>query len=353
MKPARPPGRTPPPRRPYLPNPGRPLSLRLIELTVPTAALDDLDGIVEETGAVDCWRVETEGTRGVIRLLVPTGRTEEVTDLLSDRFEGADGFRATLLKVEATIPAVADEDEEEPAGERTPSRVSREELYEDLSGGAKLSAVYVVTVALSAIVAAVGLVRSDVAIIVGAMVIAPLLAPNVALSLAATLGDLDLAGKAIRATAVGAATALLVSVLIGTVLAVDPEASPELLRRSAAGPGDVALALAAGSAGALAFTSGLPAAVIGVMVAVALLPPLVAVGLFLGAGEWAMAAGAAVLVVTNVTAVNLAGVVTFLAQKVQPRGWWEEKRAKKATRIALATWVAMLLVLAAVIVFAF
>jgi uncharacterized membrane protein len=114
--------------------------------------------------------------------------------------------------------------------------------------------------------------------------------------------------------------------------------------------GDLALALAAGSAGTLAYTTGLPAAVIGVMVAVALLPPLVVAGLMLGAGESALAVGAMVLVLTNVTAVNLAGVATFLAQKVRPRRWWEAERAKRATRIALGTWTAMVAILVVVMI---
>jgi uncharacterized membrane protein len=109
------------------------------------------------------------------------------------------------------------------------------------------------------------------------------------------------------------------------------------------------LALAAGSAGALAFTSGVPSVVVGVMVAVALLPPLVVAGLLAGAGHWMPAAGALVLLLTNVTCVNLAGVVTFLLQKVRPRTWWEADRARSSTRLAVAVWILMLAVLLALI----
>jgi uncharacterized membrane protein len=86
------------------------------------------------------------------------------------------------------------------------------------------------------------------------------------------------------------------------------------------------------------------------MVAVALLPPLVVTGLMVGAGEMGMALGAAMLVVTNVTAVNLAGVATFLAQKIRPRSWWEAERARKATRMALVIWLGMLAVLVLIMV---
>jgi uncharacterized membrane protein len=89
---------------------------------------------------------------------------------------------------------------------------------------------------------------------------------------------------------------------------------------------------------------------VGVMVAVALLPPLVAAGLLAGAGLWGPAGGALTLLIINITCINLAAVATFLVQKVRPRTWWEEERARKATRIAVATWVIMLAVLVGVIV---
>ena len=129
------------------------------------------------------------------------------------------------------------------------------------------------TVVLSTLVAAIGLVRGDIAVIIGAMVIAPLLGPNVALALAVTLGDGTLAVRALKTIAAGVATAAVVSVLMGVILPVDPSV-PEIASRTDASFSDLALALAAGSAGALAFTTGIPTALIGVMVAVALLPPL-------------------------------------------------------------------------------
>ena len=83
--------------------------------------------------------------------------------------------------------------------------------------------------------------------------------------------------------------------------------------------------------GALAFTTGLPSALIGVMVAVALMPPLVTCGMLLGEAEWSLSAGAFLLVSANVICVNIAGVATFALQGVRPRTWWEAKKARKAT----------------------
>jgi uncharacterized hydrophobic protein (TIGR00341 family) len=337
------------------------LALRLADVVVPEADAEELSALLQEdeVSTVGFWRYQTGEGRAGVRVLVASEATEGLLDRLADRFGGRDDFRVIILDVEATLPRHEEEDEgeeetssaepqaEEDAG-GPPMRISREELYQDVSDASSLSAVYLVTVALSTIVAGAGLLRGDVAVIIGAMVIAPLLGPNVALSLAATLGDTKLGTHAGKTLGAGIATAFAFSVLIGFFGTVDPQV-PELYAKSQVGFSDVAIALAAGAAGSLAFTTGLPAAIVGVMVAVALLPPLVATGLFVSSGSLDLAVGAAVLVMTNVACLNLAAIATFLAQKVEPRTWWEAEKAKRATRIALGTWLALAAVLVGVI----
>lgn len=328
------------------------MALRMIEVIAAKEQTDRLPELLEDQGYIDLWVSEAADGRGIARIIAKPERTEAISDLLSDRLEGED-YRLVLLSVEATMPTPEEEEEDGQPDEgepkkSAPERISREELYQDISGSVRLSKPYLATVALSALVAAVGLIRGDVAIIIGAMVIAPLLGPNVALSLASTLGDLALARRSLKANLAGVAVALVVSLLIGIAVEVDPQVS-ELASRTRIGYADIAVAMAAGSAGTLAYTSGLPAAIVGVMVAVALLPPLVAAGLLAGSGQWSLAMGASILVVTNVTCINLAGVGTFLAQKVRPRTWWKAEKAKRATRLAIASWLGMLAVLAAAI----
>jgi len=120
---------------------------------------------------------------------------------------------------------------------------------------------------------------------------------------------------------------------------------PAIASRTEVGYVNVILALASGVAGTLAFTSGFSGAVIGVMVAVALVPPTVTAGLLVGAGHFRLGLGAAHLAAVNVICVNLAGVATFLAQGVRPRRWWEADRAKRASRRAIAVWAVLLLAL--------
>ncbi len=220
----------------------------------------------------------------------------------------------------------------------SPGRISREELYEDIKNGARCSHVYMAMAVLSTVVATIGLDYNSVAIIIGAMVIAPLLGPNVAMALGTTLGDLLLLRRAVLTALAGIATTMALSVAIGVMLQVSPT-TPEIASRSGVGVGDIVVALASGCAGALAFTTGVSATLIGVMVAVPLLPPLVTFGLLLGGGHPDLAMGALSLFLVNLICVNLAGVATFLAQGIHPTSWWEKDRAAKATRIVAALWI--------------
>jgi uncharacterized hydrophobic protein (TIGR00341 family) len=224
--------------------------------------------------------------------------------------------------------------------------VGREELLDDLASGTRITGVYLALVVLSAIVAAVGLMRNNVAVVIGAMVIAPLLTPNVALALATTLGDFKLMRKALKTNLAGLATAFVFAVVVGLVLRVDAAA---IAWRTETRFDDIILALASGAAGALVFTTGVPATLVGVMVAVALLPPLVSAGLRLAAGDAAGAGGAFLLLMTNVICVNLAAVVTFLVRGVGPRTWWEADKAKRAARKAVVLWGVLLVVLAVIV----
>lgn len=326
------------------------MSFRLLEITVDAESAPELRDLLEERDVRVQSEVDMPDTRRVVRVVLPLEHTEPLTDALTDTFGTRDGYGVVIMAVEALLPEPEGGEAEPPTGddERPQVRVSREELYQDVASSSQLTPVYLVTVGLSAVVAAAGLIRGDVALIIGAMVIAPLLGPTIAFSLALTLGDLSLARLAAKANAGGLAVALGVSVLVGVLIPVDPSVT-ELASRTRVGLSDIAIAMAAGSAGSLAYTTGLPTAIIGVMVAVALLPPLVAAGLLLGAGYMQLAAGSAVLVAVNVTCVSLAAVATFFSRQIRPRTWWEAEKAKKATRVAVVSWVVLLGALVALI----
>ncbi|MES3629284.1 MAG: TIGR00341 family protein [Longimonas sp.] len=295
---------------------------------------------------VDRHTVTLADGRVLERLIVDGTLTEAALERLQKQMGHTKDYRIVVSPIEATLPR-PDEDEERKSTNGS-DRISREELYQDMSDSVKMRGVYFALVALSVVVAAGGMMRDNTAVVIGAMVIAPLIGPNIALGLGTTLADRSLIVKSLKTNLSGLLAGLSLAFGMGLVLPVDPGQS-EIALRTAIGLPDVALAVAAGIAGALAVTRGLSTAIVGVMVAVALVPPLVAVGLLAGSGEHDLAYQAALLLVTNVAGVNLASVLTFLVMGVRPMTWYKTEQAKKATRWALVLWTLVLAVLATAI----
>lgn len=327
------------------------MALRLVEALVPKDAEGRLEQALKDQPVLDTWHAPATHDRISVRILIEANQADGVLNVLEKECGGLEGFRVTLVAVEATIPREPEEEDEgqegEEEGEESHStRVGVEELYEDVADLLGSGRVFFVLLTVSAIVAAVGLYRGDVAIIVGAMVIAPLLGPSVAVSLATTMADFNLAGRAVTRGTLGLLLVIALSAVIGRLVPVDLDAMPQIASRTDAAVSDIALALAAGAAGALSISTGVPTALMGVMVAVALLPPLVVVGLLLGSGFYTDAFGAGLLLAIYLVCINLSGVVTFLVQGVRPRLGWAAGAVRRSTVAAIILWTVLLAALA-------
>ena len=323
--------------------------LRVISVTVPEQDAQALRSLLDERELVCNWQQQLLGDLLLVQLVLPTEEAEPLLDLLEQRFGHLEDFRAVLLRVHATVPTVEKEPPEKPPEKsdqpkeaKPPGRVARAEIQNELENGIDVGPVYLATVVLSAIIAAIGLLRDNVAVIIGAMVVAPLLTPMMALAFAVTVGDLKLGGRALRAAVIGAGTGFLFAVVLGLLADVE---SREIASRTQPHWSDLVLALASGAAGALAFTSGVSASLVGVMVAVALLPPVIVAGLLVGDGDWGGAGGAAVLLAINAISVVLAGVLTFAWRGLTPRTWWEKDKARRYVRRSVAGGVLLALAL--------
>lgn len=318
--------------------------MRLVEADFPEKFRDQVVKYAELAEPIH-WRISDADSkkRCVLRAVFSGGDAQELIDALQGLFDEGVEWRIIILPVEATAPKVeATETEKDKARKKTIAL--REEIYHDVSGGAAISNDFLLLTLLSTIVAAVGLSTSNVAVVIGAMVIAPLLGPVLAFSFAAALGDLPLLLRAARTAMAGLAVGAGVSFLIGLFFPVDFQ-SAELTARTVLGMDAVALALASGGAAALSIAAGLPSALVGVMVAVALLPPSAAAGMYLGGGDPESAFRAGLLLAVNVVCVNLAALSVFAYKGIRPRTWLERISAKRATKVNAATLVFLLFVL--------
>lgn len=325
------------------------MALRLVDIYRPDneAALELPDDTYDILGH---WTHAVDEKQRLDRVLLEVEETETFLDWV-DGVVSSD-YRVVLQSVEATLPQrevdeETEAEEDEGTEEVSVGRIGRAELYEYAWDATDVSAIYYALIALSTIVAIGGMVRDQTAVVIGAMMIAPLIGPNLALALGTTLGDMNLLGRSLWANTAGVVLAFLGALAAGVLLPVDPEIG-EIAARAEIQVSDVALAAAAGSAGVLSVSRGTATGLVGVMVAVALLPPLVATGLLLGAGHFGGGGQAALLTAVNIVALNLAAVCTFLLQGVRPRAWHEVEQARTSTRVALVLWgIALAILLAA------
>jgi uncharacterized hydrophobic protein (TIGR00341 family) len=332
------------------------MSLRLLEIIVPEEiARGILESIEAEDDPPPHWTTPLADGLAEVRIVLDMESLEGVTDHIEQRYRLGENSRILIHSLEAVIPRLIREDAEaeeaapEEASEEDKKaearRLHREELYSGLYDQAKLTRNHLLLVILSALVAAIGLLRNSESVLVGAMVIAPLLGPQLAMAFAASLGDMPLLRHAARTAATGMALALAATFCLGLVVTADP-ALPTFAHRTTPSLADLGLALAAGAAGTLCYTMGQGTAVVGVMVAVALMPPLAGAGLLAGNGDWARALGALALFAVNIIGINAAGIAVCLYQGVRPGTWWEQRQAARAAQWALALWLTLLATMA-------
>lgn len=321
--------------------------MRFIKANFPTDKSDAVIAAIEKCQPLD-WAMDSGYGRfeKAVEITVDKGNGQELLDELQRVLSSAANWRVVVLPVEATLPRPP-EPEKAPEGEKPKSKTTslREELYQKVTGDCNLNLDFIVLTILSAIVAAIGLNYDSVAIVIAAMVIAPLLGPILAFALATALGDLSLMKKATKTGLAGLGVGFGFAMVLGFFMDANL-ASHELLSRTVLGPEVVALALASGAAAALSLSTGISSALVGVMVAVALLPPSVASALFLGAGETDKAIAAAVLTALNVVCAVLSAQLVFVWKGVRPRTWYSQKKASKAVKINAAIWFGLLVALA-------
>ncbi|MEM8922144.1 MAG: DUF389 domain-containing protein [Actinomycetota bacterium] len=177
---------------------------------------------------------------------------------------------------------------------------------------------FTVMLTLSVVVAVMGLSANSAAVVIGAMLLAPLMTPVLATAAAVAMSSW---GKAVVSLVrVVAATAWCIGLAYALSMILPEGQLPgEVSSRTQPDVRDLVVALAAGAAGSYATVrKDASAALPGVAVAVALVPPLGTVGITLEAGQTDLAVGAMLLYTTNLAAIILAGVMVFIATGFVP-----------------------------------
>ncbi len=199
------------------------------------------------------------------------------------------------------------------------ARSERIKLYEKLQSGSEWNFDFMALIALSTAIAALGLLQNSSAVVIGAMLVAPLMTPILGAGLALVQGNAPLLRSAGRAIAMGYQVALVIGFVLGNLFPIT-QLTEQLLARGGPTLLDMGVGFLSGVAAAFCLgRPGLLAALPGVAIAAALVPPIATTGVCLALGERGNAWGAALLFGTNVVAIILGAAMSLYAIGVRGR----------------------------------
>ncbi|MFP8952601.1 TIGR00341 family protein [Natrialbaceae archaeon A-arb3/5] len=297
--------------------------MRLVQVFVPQGDLDRVLETADETG-VD-YAVSEETSRGefeaVVSIPVPPAAVEPLLAALRDA--GLDPDSYTVVTAAETI--VSDRTEEL-TGQFTGTRISREELQSRAADLAPAASTYFVLLVVSTVIATAGLLLDSAATIIGAMVVAPLMGPALSASVGVVVDDDELATRGVVLQVGGliaaiATAAVLGWLLRGTILlppGFDITTVPQVRERITPNVLALLLALGSGVAGVISLVRNVGSVLVGVAIAVALVPPAATVGLGIAWGHPTVVVTAGTLVLVNLLSINLTALILLWISGYRP-----------------------------------
>ena len=329
--------------------------VRLVQVRIPTGTLEDVTSRLDAAG-VDYVVTEETSSRefsAVVTFPLPTNAVESV--LAELREAGIDENAYTVVvAAETVISRRFDElTEEYKRTDQSENQIAREELQTNAENMVSGPGIYLTMTLISSVVATAGLLLDSAATVVGSMVIAPLIGPALAASVGTVVDDHELFVRGIKlqvsgiAVAIGSAALFAATLRFGNLVppGLDPLAIGEIRERLAPNILVLAIALGSGVAGIISLMTGVSVALVGVMIAVALIPPAAAMGIGIAYGIPSLTIGAGVFVLVNVLSINLAALTVLWYAGYRPKAWFRVSDVRSAVvkRIVVLVLVILLL----------
>ena len=210
------------------------------------------------------------------------------------------------------------------------NRIPRKELYQARIASSKPSLGFFVLLLCAAVIATLGLISNSTAVVIGAMIVAPLMDPILSLAFALSISNNKLAKRSLLTVVIGVITVVATAALLASLLDVS-EVNREMTSRTAPNLIDLGVAVAAAVAGSFSMTrERLSNSLAGVAIAVALVPPLCVCGIGLSMGSEVVAVfgrgtvagitnqiseGSFLLFLANLIGITVASLFIFLVQR--------------------------------------
>jgi uncharacterized hydrophobic protein (TIGR00271 family) len=222
-----------------------------------------------------------------------------------------------------------------------------DQVYFEGVGAPRKLAGFVLLMVFASIISAMGVLTDSTAVVIGAMLIAPLINPMMGMGLALTMGWPNRLSRSALIVLLGVTIAVGAGWLFagGVDLVIDVGTNSQIISRSSPTVGDLIIAVAAGAAGAYALSrremsSSLP----GVAVAIALVPPLSVIGITAHARAWEQMRGTTLLFLTNFVAIVVVGGIVFVLTGIAPIKRLAENQLRVRTSAAAITALAIIII---------
>ncbi len=330
--------------------------MRLAQIIVPAGEREHVQRLLDDN---DIKYIATEETGGpeytsIIYVPLPTGTVEDVLDQLREARIGEQAF-TVVLDVEAVVSKDFEQLQEEQTDDINKNRVARDEIRTNAQELAPTVSTFLTLTAISAIIATAGLILDSPAVVVGSMVIAPLIGPAMATSVGSVINDTALFRRGVKLQLLGLVVAVVSAAAFASVVRainivpgvsnllsitqINTRLTPDIL--------SLAIALGAGVAGAVSLSTGVSAAIVGVMIAAALVPPIGDMGIGIAWGLPSVILASGVLVIVNTISINVTALITFWYKGYRPEQWFELDKARTLTLKRIGILLLVILVLSA------
>ncbi|WP_416840199.1 TIGR00341 family protein [Haloferax sp. DFSO52] len=316
--------------------------MRLVQVLVPAGKRETVLRTLDDEGVDYAVSDESSGREfvAVVTFPVPKEAVEPVLARLRDAGIERDAYTVVVnaeTVASKRFDALAEKYKED---EENGDRIAREELASKAAELAPSLRTYVIMTVISAFVATAGLLLNSPAVVVGSMVIAPLVGPAMAASVGTVVDDDEMFVRGVRLQALGGILAVGSAAVFAFVLkesgavplsAADVLTVPEIDERLSPDLLSLVIALGAGAAGAISLSTGVSTALVGVMIAAALIPPTAVVGIGIAWGAPEAVVGSAILVLVNILSVNFVAIAVLWKQGYQPERWIRQSEARRTT----------------------
>jgi uncharacterized hydrophobic protein (TIGR00341 family) len=323
--------------------------LKKLEVTVTLDQSDKVKELFEQMELLYSSSTITieKGKCAWFSALIPDQLVDEAVHKISDEIDlRLRENTLSFLNVEGTVSTYLDRLKER-ATKASPPSNPLERLVESTEQYTHLSWNILTMSAFAAMVALAGLFLNNVAVVIGAMLLSPLLGPINAFAVNTSLGRLrKLTRSQLSILLLLAFIIVLSAVTTFTASQVVPlSITDQIALRSQASLIDVGIAFVLGLAGGLALFIAIPEILVGVAVAVALLPPAAVTGIGLALSDTALFVGALLLTLVNLIGLQLGGTLMLRAKGVSPRRYYQKAEARIRSAYSILILSVLLIIL--------